>query len=324
MPALCCKWRSFRMTLLSQAQPNLLVVHAPDGVEAGILRALLYADVFDYPLTPSEIHRYLECEQFGLAQIEELLGSSVWLRDQITQSGEFYMLRGREALRQSRLDRARVSSQLWGAARHYGRLLAHLPFVRLVAVTGALAVDNAHAGDDIDYLIVTTPGRVWLARAGAILIVRLARLFAIQLCPNYVLATSALRQDRQDLFVAHELAQMTPLAGRDVYWQMRSANAWAADLLPNAITLPRCEPDLSPGRWGKAIQQGLEWLLGGELANRLEHWEQRRKTQRFQGQLHKPGSAARLDAQRVQGHFNDYGHKALSAYRQRCGTYRVG
>jgi hypothetical protein len=185
-------------------------------------------------------------------------------------------------------------------------------------------VDNAHAGDDIDYLIVTTPGRVWLARAGAIMVVRLARFFGVQLCPNYVLATSALVQDRQDLFVAHELAQMAPLAGRDVYWQMRSGNAWAAGLLPNATTLPRCEPDLSLGRWGKAIQRGLEWLLGGDLTNRLEHWEQQRKTQRFQEQLHKPGSAARLDAQRVQGHFNDYGHKALSAYRQRCSVYQVG
>jgi hypothetical protein len=249
------------------------------------------------------------------------LETSVWLSQQLSRADAFFMLKGREGLLAERRRRAAASARLWPAARWYARLLAHLPFVRMVAVTGALAMDNASAGDDIDYLIITTPGRVWLARAGAIGLVRLARLGGVLLCPNYVLASSALEQDRHDLFVAHELAQMVPMAGQAVYWQMRTANGWAAALLPNATGLPRCEPDLQPQGWGAKLQSALEWLLNGQLTDRIEHWEQERKTKRFGAALRQPHSAARLDAERVQGHFNDYGYRTLQTYHARCQKY---
>lgn len=305
------------MTLVSEAKANLFLA-GPCLSEINILRALIYADVFNFPLTTAEIHRYLESDGLSQGEVQVLLETSAWLQEKVQPVGDYFVLKGRDELLQHRLARAAASAGLWQPARHFGRLLAHLPFVRMVAVTGALAVDNAHAGDDIDYLLVTAPGRVWLARAGAILLVRAARLIGVQLCPNYVLSVEALEQDRRDLFVAHELVQMVPVTGRHIYWQMRQANAWADDLLPNAAGSPNDLPDESPGRWGRAWQAGLEWLLGGRLADRLEHWEQERKTRRFAKQLHQPNSAARLDEQHVQGHFNDYGHQALRDYEQRC------
>src|SRR4029077_9993656 len=132
----------------------------------------------------------------------------------------------------------------------------------MVAVTGALAVDNAPAGDDIDYLIVTTPGRVWLARSLAVALVRVARLCGVGLCPNYVLAQSALSQQRRNLFIAHDLAQMVPLAGRAVYAEMLSANAWAQAYLPQARRPLRAEPELAVPRWSRALKRTGEWLLG--------------------------------------------------------------
>lgn len=308
------------MTLLTVAEPAL-VLAKPCPTELNILKAVIYADVFNYPMTAGEIHRYLEGEALTLAQVQAILNSSVWLSDQLSRADEFFVLKGREGLLQERRQRARASAHLWQAAHWYARWLAHVPFVRMVAVTGALAMDNSKDGDDIDYLIVTAPGRVWLTRAWAIVLVRLARLGGVQLCPNYVLAISALEQERRDLFVAHELAQMAPVVGQTVYWQMRAANAWADAFLPNADSLPRDAVDLKPYGWGAKIQAGLEWLFGGGLTDQVEHWEQQRKTQRFEAELHKPDSAARLDAEHVQGHFNDYGHRALRTYQARCEDY---
>lgn len=228
------------------------------------------------------------------------------------------MLRGREALAERRASQMARAGQLWPAARRYGRTIAHLPYVRMVAVTGALAMNNTKHGDDIDFLVVTAPGRVWLARAAVILVVRLSRIRGVHLCPNYILADTALTQERRNLFVAHELAQMRPVAGQALYWQMRAANAWANEYLPNAGSLPQPELDYQPGLWGRRLQAALEWLLAGRLCDRLEAWERTRKTIRFQPQLNQAGSAARLDADHVQGHFNDYGNKALATYAERC------
>ena len=120
-----------------------------------------------------------------------------------------------------------------GAAARYGALIAKLPFVRMVAVTGSLAVENAEAADDIDYLIVTSKGRLWLPRAMTILVVRLGGLRGVTLCPNYLLSESALALSERDPYTARELFQMRPLIGHDVHARMLAANMWCRELLPN-------------------------------------------------------------------------------------------
>lgn len=310
---------------LSATEINLSLA-GPFAVDLAILRAVLYADVFDYPLTLDELHRYLPGEAPPVEALAAALVPSGggWLMAHIAHSGGYYCLADRTALAALRREREARALRLWRAARRFGRVVAHLPFVRMVAVTGALAMNNVKPDDDIDFLIVTAPGRVWLARAFAILVVRLARLAGVQLCPNYLLAETALAQERRDFFVAHELAQMIPLVDHARYRQMRAANAWTADFLPNASGAPRLEPDLAPHGLGLRIRCVLERALGGVFGDRLEQWERRRKTTKFRPQLERAGASAVLDELQVKGHFNDYGQRALEAYRSRCARYRLG
>jgi hypothetical protein len=301
------------------AHPRL----APTPVEAAILRTILYADVFDYPLTTAEIHRYLSSEAETLGSVQAALAASDWLGGRLSRLGDLYTLTGREALADLRAARAEASARSWPRARRCGRLLAHLPFVRMAAVTGALAMNNVPDGDDVDLILVTAPGRVWLARAFAIAVVRAAKLFNMTLCPNYLLAETRLQQDQRDLFVAHELAQMIPLAGSDVYWRMRAANGWAANFLPNAGSMPGSEGDGMPHYFGKALQRFIEWLLSGRLGDWLEGWERRRKIAKFRLQLDRPDSEAVLDETQVKGHFNNYRQKVMQAYEERCRRFNL-
>lgn len=289
--------------------------------DEAILRTLLYADIFDYPLTPHEIHYYLIETAAPLEAVQARLNTSPWLRAHTDSRQGYVTLRDRPDLAALREARRQSSAALWPAARRWGAALGALPFVRLVAVTGALAVDNAPAGDDIDYLIVTTPGRVWLARALAVLLVRLARLGGVGLCPNYVLAETALAQQRRDLFVAHDLVQMVPLAGLGVYADLRAANGWAAAYLPQAERPLRAEPDLAPRGLRRTAQRALEWLLGGRLGDALEAWECRRKLARFAPATRRTHAAAELDAERVKGHFDDHGHPILQRFEARVRAY---
>jgi hypothetical protein len=195
----------------------------------------------------------------------------------------------------------------------------------MVGLTGALAMRNAaHERDDLDYVLVTTDQRVWVARAFAILLVRFARLSGITLCPNYVLALSVLEQNKRDIFIAHEVAQMVPFSGQGIYEKMRLANEWVADYLPNANGAFHVEQEqVSSGIWGIA-KSALEWLLSGALGSRLEQWEYRRKQRRFAAEMaQKAHHAAQIDAQRVKGHFDDHGHPVLRQYHERLQKYEL-
>jgi hypothetical protein len=285
--------------------------------DEAILHTLLYADIFDYPLTPAEIHHFLIDVPASPEAVRQALESSTWLRARVAIQGSYVTLQGRQALAALRETRRQSSERLWAVARRWSAVLGCLPFVRMVAVTGALAVDNAPPGDDIDFLIVTAPGRVWLARGLAVLAVRAARLFGAGLCPNYVLAESALEQKRRDLFIAHDLAQMVPLVGLRVYKQMRSVNTWASQYLPQASAPLRDEPERRLPGWGVRLQRWGEALLGGGLGNRLERWEQTRKLRKFAPAAGRAGSAAELDADRVKGHFDDHGLPILLKFEGR-------
>src|SRR5262249_52352610 len=154
----------------------------------------------------------------------------------------------------------------------------NLPFVRMVAVTGALAMDNL-ADDDIDYLIITEPGRLWLCRALVVAVVRTAAMRGVELCPNYFLSEQALELEERNLFTAHEVTQMVPLYGMQTYQRLRELNQWTDAYLPNAGGPPR---RVAPAELGRhRARRILERTLRSRVANPVERWEMRRKVRKL-------------------------------------------
>jgi hypothetical protein len=290
----------------------------PD-LDHAIVRTVSYGDVFQFPLTAREIHHFLiDSTPCTLADVEARLRDSAYLAGVLVQEGGWVALAGRAELFNLRAEREAASASLMAAARRYGRWLGCVPFARMVAITGALSMRNAaSAHDDLDYVLVTARGRVWLARAFAIVIVRLAKLRGAVVCPNYVLSESALAQTRQDLYIAHEIAQMTPLYGFALYDAMRACNRWADMQLPNALAPFYPETEYTPGRWMSALKRAAEFMLGGRLGDALESWESRRKMRRFQAQMEPDSPGAQIDGERVKGHFRDHGQRVLHEYQLR-------
>lgn len=290
----------------------------PRSIDEAVLRTLLYADIFDYPLKPAEIHHYLMEYTAAPEAVLAALEKSPWLAGHITRVNGYVTLKDRAAIGLLRDERQQRSAALWPFARRWAYAVGCLPFVRMVGLTGALAVNNSPPEDDIDLLIVTTPGRVWLARALAVGLVYLARwLDGVVLCPNYVLAQTALAQDKRDLFTAHDLAQMVPIVGHPVYVELRAANPWLVHYLPQAHQPLHQEPDLAPRGLGRWLQRVGEWLLAGGVGDALETWERSRKLRKFAPAAQAPDSAAQLDAEHVKGHFDDHGHPILKKFHER-------
>ena len=230
----------------------------------------------------------------------------------------YVTLPGRESIVETRLLRQALCTSLWPKGIRYGLAIASLPFVRLVAVTGTLAVDNVEQGADIDYLIATAPGRVWLTRLLTLVIVRIGRLEGVEVCPNYVISVDALEQFDHSLFTAHELAQMIPLYGLDVYEALISVNAWAQHFLPNAFSVHRDLPQRELGLASRALKQTGERLFAGKLGDMLERWEMGHKIPRLMNQAaHRDTCAALFTPQCCKGHLDNHGDRIGKEYTQR-------
>lgn len=284
----------------------------PRRVENAVLRTVAYSDVFDFPLRLDEIHRYLAGtpatgEQVRAA-VERMAPRHLFFADGLVG------LASRRELMAVRLRRESAARAVWPGAVEYGRRIAGLPFVRMVAITGSLAVGNMASAGDADYLIVTEAGRVWLARALVIQLVRAARLRGVTLCPNFLLSESALSLEEHNMYVARELTQMVPVAGAATYREMRSANSWVDELLPNAFGPPRpLDPAVDSSTRLRSLAEGA---LRTGIGAVLERWEMNRKIRELR-RSSDGEPEVKLSAERCQGHVHGHGHRILSAYAKR-------
>ncbi|MBF6606351.1 MAG: hypothetical protein IVW53_12290 [Chloroflexi bacterium] len=284
-----------------------------DPVERAALEAIVYADVFDWPLTPLEVHRYLPIPAAAAAvaaALAALAAASV-----VVTRDDLVMLAGRESLADERRRRAAASERLWRAAAAYGRVVASLPWVRLVAVTGSLAVGAASDDADIDLLVVATDERLWLTRALTIAVVRAAAGRDVTLCPNYFLARSAVALPERDRFTAHELAQMVPIAGAEAYRTLLDRNPWYREFLPNhpgqvlTVDADRTRP-IAP-----SIRRVAERAFRGRLGDGLERWEMARKIRRLTAG---PASGeVRFGPAVCKGHVTEHRRRALASFDER-------
>ncbi len=313
------------------------------AVETAILLAVAYADVFDYPLAAPEVHRYLVGERASLATVQAVLDGGMPASSRLGCHDGYFFLAGREGVVEIRRRRSKVATEVWPRARRYGRALARLPFVRMVAVTGALAVDNVEPDTDIDYILVTEVGRLWLCRAMAVALVQWAARRGDTICPNYLLSERALTLETHNLFTAHELAQMVPLAGLEIYRKMCHLNGWATRFLPNAfrpaqeqisgpIPLPRKKPeDADLWRYPRLL---AEALLRTDVGARLERWEMDRKVVKLSRQreavrdptaLRQPVAPTEVafSPDRCKGHFDRHGQRTLEAFAGRLQSLNI-
>lgn len=257
----------------------------PYGAELGVLQrailaTVLYRDLFEYPVTIEEIHRYLHGVRCELSDVRAALLADEFLDRYLETDGHYFAVGGREALFEIRRRRESYANELWPIALLHARRLAGLPFVRMVAVTGSLAVDNPSGDADTDFMLVTESGRLWTARAMAKVLQHVnVRFSGGELCVNHLVSLSALELEDPSLYVAQEIAQMVPVYGADVYDRLRSANSWSDEFLPNACGPPpvswRCAAS------SESFKRLAEPVLNSPLGSVLESWESRRKIRKY-------------------------------------------
>ena len=196
----------------------------------------------------------------------------------IEAHGAFRCRTGAAADVPRRIARTRCAEQVWPWARRASAVLAHLPFVRAVLVTGGMSKNSTTADGDVDFMLLVEPGRVWtlksmLQAARRVLPAGPRELF----CTNYLLAADRLLIDDQNLFTAVELATAVPMAGPELCVELIDANPWVQRHIPG-ISWSRERAEHAPRLPASAAGAALEraWSGGvGPAAERaaLRAWD---------------------------------------------------
>ena len=232
-----------------------------------LLGALWYFEIFQYPLSREELFRFANCPDLPISEFDAKLDELIE-EGAVFAFGPFFQTRNEPAWEARRYDLNRRADAFLPVARHMARLIGAFPFVRAVFVSGSLSKHCMPADGDIDYFLITEPGRLWLART---LLVLFKKLFLLDshkyFCVNYFIDTEHLEIEDKNLFTATETLTLLPLYGQEWFERFSAANGWAQTYLPN-YPWRRDEAAL-PHRRG-FLKRCLEGLLNGRLGAWLD------------------------------------------------------
>lgn len=255
------------------------------SLAAALIKTLAWFSLTSYPLTSFECWRYLftdgaplpKVSPGGVASALERLSAAGVVRGQ----DGFWWLASAATSVEHRLAQSRIAIAKRRRALGGARLLSFVPFIQFVGLGNTLALGAARPGSDIDVLIITRRGRLFLGRLLATLAIHLcgwrrhgARI-ADRICLSFYLAETQLGLAplayADDAYLTFWLASLVPLLGGGVYASLAAANAWVTKTLPNwrgrALTpdaAQACQPvAMGRSRLGVGLERIVEVAAGG-------------------------------------------------------------
>lgn len=237
-------------------------------LERSILKVITYFDLFNYPVSKEEIAFFLDhpASQNDIAFIVDQLVDKQYL----FQFDEFYSLQDNPALLERRVKGNLRAKFMLARAHKISRFLYRFPFVRGIGISGSLSKNFADEKADIDFFIITSANRLWIARTFMHLFKKLTFLAGRQhwFCMNYYVDENALKIEEQNIFTATELITLMPVCGNGVMDNFFRANDWAINYFPNYSTRNSGRSYSGKG----LVKKFAEWLFNNCFGDRLDNY----------------------------------------------------
>jgi hypothetical protein len=188
--------------------------------------------MFNYPVSLEDILYFLdtEVEEYSIQmELDTLIEEGCLFR-----TGSFFSLKDDPAIADRRINSHRRADALLPIAARGARLLYQFPFVRGVFISGSLSKHCAEEKEDIDYFIVTSANRLWIARTFMHLFKKLTYLRGHQhrFCMNYYVDEEALEIREKNIFTATELITLIAASGNGGVMNLFNANEWTTRFYP--------------------------------------------------------------------------------------------
>jgi hypothetical protein len=230
---------------------------------------LLYFEIFKYPLTFQEVNTFSYNAATSTEDLENALRFLVQ-NGLIFQYEGYYLSQNCPEWVQQRKENQERAIHFMKKAKKMTRLIAAFPFVRGVFISGSLSKDIMQKDGDIDYFIITQPGRLWIACSLLILFKKICLFNSRKyFCVNYFVDENHLEIEEKNRFTAIEIATILPLTSPKLYLQFLKANQWAKEYFPKQK--PRPIHGINPPS-KNIIKRGLETLLNLKIFDHLDHF----------------------------------------------------
>ncbi|HEY6159764.1 MAG TPA: nucleotidyltransferase domain-containing protein [Bacteroidia bacterium] len=266
------------MSASSLSSPN---ISGNDHVAAAVIGTLIYFDLFHYPLKLQEL--VMNCQHVPSSEesIRHATGQLV-AEEKIFVKDGLYFLPGREQIVQRRKEGNLLAEQFMKKAKGYSALISSFPFVRCVCISGSLSKGFMDKDSDVDYFIITEPGRLWVCRTFLVLFKKIFLLNSKKyFCVNYFVDENNLSIPDKNIFTATELSSIIPVYNYAMYNRLIMENTWCRDFYPNK-KIVRTHENM-PYRNGP-VKRLTEWLLKGKMGEWLDkrffaftvkHWKKK-------------------------------------------------
>lgn len=293
-------------------------------LEEQVVNTLLYFDIFNYPLKASEIFKFLKTKLNTVEDVEGCLNDMAD-RKYVFRFGDFYSMQNSEEPVKRRIKGNAEAEKWMRVALKKAQFISRFPFVRAVLASGSLSKGYMDEKSDLDFFIVTAPGRLWIART---LLVLYKRVFLLnshkQFCVNYFVDSEHLEIEEKNLFTATELITLVPLYDYGLYRSILKSNPWVTGFFPNFRPPIAGEgSDRRPHRFKKLsefllmpVAQGLDRFF---MAITLRRWNKM-----YGGRYSRADFAIAFKTRRYvsKNHPNHYQKKILERYDSKIEEFR--
>lgn len=228
------------------------------SIRDAILDMVAYFGVFGVPVSFERLNALLSVKASHLA-VQSIAQDMV-------RSGELVMIEDKYGLASVEYRgiemKAMRREELMRKARRVGRMIGLLSFIKAVCVINSVAIGNPHKDSDIDLLIVTTPGRVFVAKGLLWKMFHWLRIIetedhkAGQFSLGMFLTTRGvvferdiMQQNEPDL--VYRLMTVEPVYGARRWYEVLKASPYMKAAVPNYIW----------PKGGRSIDRaGMKWL----------------------------------------------------------------
>ncbi|MEK7584295.1 MAG: nucleotidyltransferase domain-containing protein [Patescibacteria group bacterium] len=258
-------------------------------LEKAIVRTIAYFDILEYPLTQTEVWKWLHRPELtenerSLSKVREALEQSRALAEVLSLTEAFYTLRGREHLVPVRKMRnLNVDRQIQKVVR-MTKLMRLIPSVKMIAIYSSLAIGNVKEQSDIDLFIVAKKNQIWWTRFLIVGLLKLlrqrptAQVTRDKLCLSFYvtednLDISAASFGHDDIAYRYYVANFIPVYDPDhIYETFLRKNAWWERDLPNAYFPQQLLQEVARPAWLVLWHRLFEWVSWPLAEGPLSDW----------------------------------------------------